>query len=42
MEELNERAKAATSRYSARGNFVHYNYSVLVAKNHLRRSDQGV
>ena len=30
----NERAEAATSSYSATGNFLKYIYSVLVAKNH--------
>ena len=32
--ELNERVEAAISSYSARGKFLHYIYSVLVAKNH--------
>ena len=31
--ELNERAEAATSSYSAPGDFLQYIYSVLVAKN---------
>ena len=31
--ELNERAEAATSSYSAPGDFSQYVYSVLVAKN---------
>ena len=31
--EFNKRAKAATSSYSAPGNFSQYVYSVLVAKN---------
>ena len=31
--ELNERAEAATSSYSATGAFLQYIYSVLVAKN---------
>ena len=31
--ELRERAKAATSSYSAPGDFSQYIYSVLVAKN---------
>ena len=31
--ELNERAEAATSSYSAPGNFPQHIYSVLVAKN---------
>ena len=31
--EFNERAEAATSSYSAPGDFLLYNYSVLVAKN---------
>ena len=34
--ELNERAEAATSSYSATGIFLRYIYSVLVAKNHLK------
>ena len=34
--ELNERAKAATNRYSATGNFLQYIYSLLVAKNNQR------
>ena len=34
--ELNERAEAATSSYSATGVFVQYGYSVLVAKNHQK------
>ena len=32
--ELNERAEAATSSYSATGDFPQYIYSVVVAKNH--------
>ena len=32
--ELNERAEAATSRYSAAAGFLQYIYLVLVAKNH--------
>ena len=32
--ELNERPEAATSSYSATGDFLQYIYSVLVAKNH--------
>ena len=32
--ELNERAEAATSSYSAEVDFLQYIYSVLVAKNH--------
>ena len=32
--ELNEKAGAATSSYSATSNFLQYIYSVLVAKNH--------
>ena len=32
--ELNERAEAATSSYSATGDFLQYIYSVLVAKNY--------
>ena len=31
--EFNKRAKAATSSYSAPGNFSQYIYSLLVAKN---------
>ena len=31
--ELNERAEAATSSYSAPGDFSQYTYSVFVAKN---------
>ena len=31
--ELNQRAEAAISSYSAPGDFSQYNYSVLVAKN---------
>ena len=34
--ELNERTEAATSRYSATGNFLQYIYPVLVAKNHQK------
>ena len=34
--ELNERMKAATSSYSATGDFLQYIYSVLVAKNHQK------
>ena len=34
--ETNERAEAATSSYSAAGNFLQYNYSVLVANNHQK------
>ena len=34
--ELNERVTAATSSYSATGEFLHYIYSVLVAKNHQK------
>ena len=34
--ELNERVEAATSSYSATGEFLQYNYSVLVAKNHQK------
>ena len=34
--ELNERAEAATSNYSATTDFLQYIYSVLVAKNHLK------
>ena len=32
--ELNKRVKAATSSFSATGDFLQYIYSVLVAKNH--------
>ena len=32
--ELNERAEAATSSYSAEVDFLQYIYLVLVAKNH--------
>ena len=32
--ELNKRAEAATSSYSATGDFLQHIYSVLVAKNH--------
>ena len=32
--ELNKRAEAAVSSYSATGDFLQYIYSVLVAKNH--------
>ena len=34
--ELNERAEAATSSYSATGDFLQYIYFVLVAKNHQK------
>ena len=34
--ELNETVEAATSSYSATGKFLHYIYSVLVAKNHQK------
>ena len=34
--ELNQRAEAATSSYSATGDFLQYIYSVLVAKNHQK------
>ena len=34
--ELNERAEAATSSYSAEVKFLQYIYSVLVAKNHYK------
>ena len=34
--ELNERVEAATSSYSATGEFLQYIYSVSVAKNHQR------
>ena len=32
--ELNERAEAATSSYSATGNLLQYIYSMLMDKNH--------
>ena len=32
--ELNERVEAATSSYSAAGEFLHYIYPMLVDKNH--------
>ena len=38
--EINERAEAATSSYSAKGNFLQYIYFVLMAN--IRRSDHGV
>ena len=34
--ELNKRAKAATSSFSATGDFLQYIYSVLVTKNHQK------
>ena len=34
--ELNERLEAVTSSYSATGEFLHYIYSVLGAKNHQK------
>ena len=34
--ELTERVEAATSSYFARGKFLQYIYSVLVAKNHQK------
>ena len=34
--ELTERPKAATSSYSATGDFLQYVYSVLVTKNHQK------
>ena len=34
--ELNERAEAATSHYSATGDFLQYIYFVLVAKNYQK------
>ena len=34
--ELNERAKVATSSYSATGDFLQYIYFVLMAKNHQK------
>ena len=34
--ERNERVEAATSSYSATGEFLQYTYSVLVAKNHQK------
>ena len=35
-ELINESSEAATSSYSATGNFLQYIFSVLVAKNHQR------
>ena len=40
--KLSKRAEAASSNYSAVVNFLQYIYLVLVAKGHIRRSDQGV
>ena len=34
--DLNERAEAATSSYSLRGDFLQYIYSVTVSKNHQK------
>ena len=34
--ELNEKAEAATSSYSATGHFLQYIYSVFVTKNNLK------
>ena len=34
--ELNKRVEAATSSYSAKGEFLQYIYSILVAKNHQK------
>ena len=34
--ELNKRAKAATSGYSPKGNFLQYIYYKLVTKNHQK------
>ena len=34
--ELNERVEAASSSYPATDEFLHYIYSVFVAKNHLK------
>ena len=34
--ELNERVEAATSKYSATGQFLQYIYSVLAGKNHQK------
>ena len=34
--ELNESAEAATSSYTAAGNFLQYIYSVIMAKNHQK------
>ena len=34
--ELNKRVEAATSSYSATGEFLQYIYSVLVVKNHQK------
>ena len=40
--ELDERAEAATSSYSAAVEILLFIYLVLVAKNHIRRSDETV
>ena len=40
--ELDERAEAATSSYSAAVDILLFIYLVLVAKNHIRRSDETV
>ena len=34
--ELNKRVEAATSSYSAKGEFLQYIYSILAAKNHQK------
>ena len=34
--ELNESAEAATSSYTAAGNFLQYIYSVIMAKSHQK------
>ena len=34
--ELNESGEAATSSYTAAGNFLQYIYSVIMAKNHQK------
>ena len=39
--ELNEKVEAATSSYSAPGDFSQYVYSVLIAKNQ-KKVNQGV
>ena len=36
LVELNERAEAATSRFSAVGKFLQYIYSLIMAKNHRK------
>ena len=41
LAELSKRAEAATSSYSATGDFLQCSYSVLLAKI-IRSSDQGI